>query len=143
MSAFSLLFARSQRYSYCLPCSLHPSVLNVLIHPAFVFACHDLPGSSILCLSENHFPANQFDPHENTMSFAEDRKGSTASAIRRKSVADNQVTSVLSANEVAIFDRELTADEETLAALGYKCEAYCNPWKTIMLMLYCQTRVQA
>jgi hypothetical protein len=57
------------------------------------------------------------------MSFAEDRKGSTASAIRRKSVADNQVTSVLSANEVAIFDRELTADEETLAALGYKCEA--------------------
>lgn len=52
------------------------------------------------------------------MSFSQDRKVSTAS--RRKSVADNQVTSVLSANEVAVFDRELTADEETLAALGYK-----------------------
>lgn len=88
-----------------------------------------------MCLSKNHFPANQFDPHENTMSFAEDRKGSTASAIRRKSVADNQVTSVLSANEVAIFDRELTADEETLAALGYKCEAYyTHLMEDIMLM---------
>lgn len=60
------------------------------------------------------------------MSFAEDRKASTASAGRRKSVADNQVTSVLSANEVAIFDRELTADEETLAALGYKYEMSRN-----------------
>jgi hypothetical protein len=58
------------------------------------------------------------------MSFAEDRKASTVSVTRRKSVAENQVTSVLSANEVAIFDRELTADEETLAALGYKYEKH-------------------
>lgn len=56
------------------------------------------------------------------MSSAEDRKGSTASASRRKSVAENQVTSVLSGNEVPDFGRELTADEETLAALGYKYE---------------------
>lgn len=54
------------------------------------------------------------------MSFAEDRKESTASASRRRSVADNRVTSVLSANEIPVYDRELTADEETLAALGYK-----------------------
>lgn len=53
------------------------------------------------------------------MNFSQDRKASTASG-RRKSVADNAVTSVLSANEVPVFDRELTADEETLAALGYK-----------------------
>jgi hypothetical protein len=56
------------------------------------------------------------------MSSAEDRKQSTASATRRKSVAENQVTSVLSGNEVPDFGRELTADEETLAALGYKYE---------------------
>jgi hypothetical protein len=38
----------------------------------------------------------------------------------RKSVAENQVTSVLRPDEVAIFERELDADEEALAALGYK-----------------------
>ena len=43
-----------------------------------------------------------------------------ASGLRRRSVADEQVTSVLKPNEVPIFDRELTADEEVLAALGYK-----------------------
>lgn len=46
------------------------------------------------------------------------RKASTAS--RRKSVAEENVTSVLGGNEVPVYDRELTADEETLAALGYK-----------------------
>ncbi len=54
----------------------------------------------------------------------EERKTSTASGQyggrRRSTVAEAQVTSVLSNNEVPIFDRELTADEETLAALGYK-----------------------
>lgn len=35
-------------------------------------------------------------------------------------MAEEPVTSVLSANEVPVFDRELTADEEVLAALGYK-----------------------
>lgn len=54
------------------------------------------------------------------MSVSQERKGSTASA-RRKSVAEEQVTSVLAANQVIIYDRELTADEEALAALGYKC----------------------
>lgn len=49
------------------------------------------------------------------------RKGSVGSVGgRRKSVAEEPVTSVLSANEVPVFDRELTADEEVLAALGYK-----------------------
>ena len=41
---------------------------------------------------------------------------------RKKSVAQNQVTSVLSGNELPVYTRELTADEEVLAALGYKPE---------------------
>ena len=47
------------------------------------------------------------------------RKASTVSG-HRKSVAENQVTSVLRPDEVAVFDRELSADEQALAALGYK-----------------------
>ena len=39
-----------------------------------------------------------------------------------KVVGEEPVTSDLSGNEVPIFDRELTADEEVLAALGYKPE---------------------
>ena len=53
-----------------------------------------------------------------------DRKGSAASGQfggrRRSTVAEYAVTSVLTNNEVPIFDRELTADEQVLAALGYK-----------------------
>ena len=41
---------------------------------------------------------------------------------RHKSVSEQHVTSVLGANEVAVIDRDLTADEEVLAALGYKYE---------------------
>ena len=48
------------------------------------------------------------------------RKSSVTSHHRNASVAENAVTSVLSANEVPVFDRELTADEQALAALGYK-----------------------
>lgn len=56
------------------------------------------------------------------------RKASVTSVSgRRKSVAEEPVTSVLSANEVPVFDRELTADEEVLAALGYK---YVQ-WRTV------------
>ncbi|KIV84901.1 hypothetical protein PV11_00650 [Exophiala sideris] len=52
-----------------------------------------------------------------------DRNLSTASAGgRKKSVADEPVTSVLAPGEVPVFERELTADEEVLAALGYKPE---------------------
>ncbi len=50
---------------------------------------------------------------------------STASGIsgRKKSVAEEPVTSVLGAGEVPVYsERELTADEEVLAALGYKPE---------------------
>ncbi|RMD41602.1 hypothetical protein DV735_g3543, partial [Chaetothyriales sp. CBS 134920] len=54
------------------------------------------------------------------MSITEEKRGSVAS--HRISVSENPVTSVLGANEVAIFDHELTADEEALAALGYKSE---------------------
>lgn len=52
--------------------------------------------------------------------MAEERTYSTAS--RKKSVAQEQVTSVLRADEVPVYTRELTADEEVLAALGYKPE---------------------
>ena len=52
--------------------------------------------------------------------MAEERTHSTAS--RKKSVAQEQVTSVLRGDEVPVFERELTADEEVLAALGYKPE---------------------
>ena len=52
--------------------------------------------------------------------MAEEQKQSTAS--RKKSVAQEPVTSVLRGDEVPVYDRVLTADEEVLAALGYKPE---------------------
>ncbi len=52
--------------------------------------------------------------------MAEERTFSTSS--RKKSVAQEQVTSVLRGDEVPVYDREFTADEEVLAALGYKPE---------------------
>ena len=42
-----------------------------------------------------------------------------ADPVRSKSVGDAPVTSVLSPAEVAIFDRDLDADETVLASLGY------------------------
>lgn len=42
------------------------------------------------------------------------------STSRRRSVAEEPVTSVLSPDQVPVYDRELSADEEVLAALGYK-----------------------
>ena len=50
------------------------------------------------------------------------RTNSVPGAGRRKSVAQEPVTSVLTGDEVPVWDRELTADEEVLAALGYKPE---------------------
>ncbi|KAL8678986.1 MAG: hypothetical protein Q9186_004707 [Xanthomendoza sp. 1 TL-2023] len=43
-------------------------------------------------------------------------------AERTKSVAEEQVTSVLAPSDVPVSDREYSADEEVLAALGYKAE---------------------
>lgn len=52
---------------------------------------------------------------------AADRNLSVASQDHhRKSVAEEPVTSVLAPGEVPVWDRELDADEELLAALGYK-----------------------
>lgn len=43
--------------------------------------------------------------------------------VRNKSVAEEHVTSVLGLGAVPVYtERELTADEEVLAALGYKPE---------------------
>lgn len=41
---------------------------------------------------------------------------------RKKSVAEEQVTSVLDGGVLPIYTRHLSADEEVLAALGYKPE---------------------
>ncbi|KAL8883831.1 MAG: hypothetical protein Q9192_006986 [Flavoplaca navasiana] len=43
-------------------------------------------------------------------------------AERKKSMAEEQVTSVFTAGDVPVYEREYTADEEVLAALGYKPE---------------------
>lgn len=44
----------------------------------------------------------------------------SAQGVRKKSVAEEPVTSVLAPGEVPVFDRQLDSDEEVLAALGYK-----------------------
>ena len=49
-------------------------------------------------------------------------RGYSVSSNRKKSVAENAVTSVLADGELPVYERELTADEEVLAALGYKPE---------------------
>lgn len=41
---------------------------------------------------------------------------------RKKSVAAEQVTSVLAPQEVPVYERESNADDDALAALGYKPE---------------------
>lgn len=45
-----------------------------------------------------------------------------SSSERKKSVGEEPVTTVLNAGELSVYERELTADEEVLAALGYKPE---------------------
>ena len=53
----------------------------------------------------------------------EKRKDSAASTGgHRRSVGGTQLTSVLGDGEIVFSDRELTADEEVLLALGYKPE---------------------
>lgn len=55
--------------------------------------------------------------------MAEPRSQSINPQHRKKSVAEEQVTSVLGPGEIPVYnDRELNADEEVLAALGYKPE---------------------
>ena len=52
--------------------------------------------------------------------MSESRTYSTSG--RKRSVAQEPVTSVLDAEALPVYERELTADEEVLAALGYKPE---------------------
>ena len=56
--------------------------------------------------------------------MSEEVMKSSVTTAHRTRVAENQVTSVLSSNEVPVFERELNADEAALAALGYK---YAEP----------------
>lgn len=48
--------------------------------------------------------------------------GNPAKSRRRKSVAEEQVTSVLKDENIPVYTRELDADESVLAALGYRPE---------------------
>lgn len=57
--------------------------------------------------------------------MSDDVRKTSVTSVRR-SVGENMVTSVLTNNEVPVFDRELTADEEVLAALGYKYALPCR-----------------
>lgn len=50
------------------------------------------------------------------------QRTSVAEGARRRSVAEEPVTSVLKPGEVIVADRDYDADEEVLAALGYKPE---------------------
>lgn len=43
-------------------------------------------------------------------------------AAHKNPVAEDQVTSVLAPGDVPVYERELSADDEALAALGYKPE---------------------
>ena len=52
--------------------------------------------------------------------MSDDKRPSVTGSHHRRSVAEEPVTSVLGSHEVPVFDRDLTADEEVLAALGYK-----------------------
>lgn len=70
-------------------------------------------------MSRHGSPADKFEGLG--VEPAASRAFNVASA-RKKSVAEEPVTSVLTGGEVPIYDRELTADEEVLAALGYKPE---------------------
>lgn len=57
------------------------------------------------------------------MNDIDDRKASIASAHRHKSVAEEPVTSVLPGGDIPYDpNHEYDADEEVLAALGYKPE---------------------
>ncbi|KAK5940615.1 GABA/polyamine transporter [Knufia obscura] len=51
-----------------------------------------------------------------------DKHTTSVISAQRKSVSSEPVTSVLGPNEAPIHDREYSADEEVLAALGYKPE---------------------
>lgn len=62
-------------------------------------------------------------------------RSSSAEEARKKSVAEEPVTSVLTDGEVPIFERELNADEEVLAALGYKYETASFPFVSILSLV--------
>ena len=51
-----------------------------------------------------------------------DQPQTFSTSWRKKSVAQEPVTSVLRGDEIPVYDRDYTADEEVLAALGYKPE---------------------
>ncbi|KAL9033183.1 MAG: hypothetical protein Q9180_006085, partial [Flavoplaca navasiana] len=53
---------------------------------------------------------------------SEKEKVRRSMAERKKSMAEDQVTSVFTAGDVPVYERKYTADEEVLAALGYKPE---------------------
>lgn len=96
-------------------------LLIALSLESFVVSCPSIPG--ITRQGRDFFAriACRTLSNPNPRTMADDKRVSVTDSTRRaKSVAEEQVTSVLGSNEVPVFDRELTADEEVLAALGYK-----------------------
>lgn len=59
---------------------------------------------------------------EISVNMSKEHRPSVTPSGHRKSVAEEPVTSVLKPGEIPVYDRELSADEEVLAALGYKPE---------------------
>ena len=90
-------------------------------------------------VGDYHLPATatprspyHFDTYTGSHSFKMSESRIYSVSGRKKSVAEEPVTSVLAANEIPVYERELTADEEVLAALGYKPEfrREFNLWTT-------------
>lgn len=67
-------------------------------------------------------PRHSVEASKPLLSIEMSADGKLAKSRRRKSVAEEQVTSVLKGEDVPVYTRELDADEEVLAALGYRPE---------------------
>lgn len=67
-------------------------------------------------------PRHSVEASQPPLSIEMSADGKLAKSRRRKSVAEEQVTSVLKGEDVPVYTRELDADEEVLAALGYRPE---------------------
>lgn len=67
-------------------------------------------------------PRHSAEASEPLLSLEMSADGNPAKSWRRKSVAEEQVTSVLKGEDIPVYTRELDADEAVLAALGYRPE---------------------
>ena len=69
--------------------------------------------------------------------MSEDKRNASvvsAATHRHRSVAEEHVTSVLGLNEVPIIDKDLSADDEVLAALGYMYVQHRSILRPVILL---------